>query len=72
MSIKLAEIVRMIQIIDSGELAINGERKVILGLETIKNSIVKSINEEFKDNNIDENNVNEFVLTPTKKEANND
>lgn len=67
MSIKLAEIVRMIQIIDSGELKISGERQVILGLETFKNSIVKSINEVFKEHDIDENNVNEFILTPIKE-----
>lgn len=72
MSIKLAEIVRLIQIIDSGELSINGERKLILGFENIKNNLVKYINESFKDNGIDETNINDFLLNVTKKEENND
>lgn len=71
-NIKLSEVVKLIQIIDSKELKISGERLLILGFENIKNSLVRAINESFKDNNIDENNVEEYELLPTKKETTND
>ena len=71
-NINLSEVVKLIQIIDSKELKISGERLLILGFENIKNSLVRAINESFKDNNIDENNVEEYELLPTKKEATND
>jgi flagellar assembly factor FliW len=72
MPIKLAEIVKLIQIIDSGELEISGKRPVILGFENIKNNLVKTINETFENYDIDEKNVHDFEFTLTKKEEKND
>lgn len=71
-NINLSEVVKLIQIISSTELKIIGEQNLILDLTLTKNNLVKAINQSFKDNSIDEKNVEEYSLLPTKKETNND
>lgn len=71
-SIKLSQIVKLIQIINKGELEVNGKLTNFLGFEGVLNDLVKAVNETFEANVIDEKNVHDFEFTLTKKEEKND